>query len=115
MEIIYRRIYGDERQGSEYRVLVDRLWPRGVSKEDADIDLWAKDLTPSSDLRSWFHENKDDRYDEFARRYRDELKETDFDLSELRKHSSIVLLTAVKDIETSHIPTLTKYLKKALT
>lgn len=115
MRLTCRRIYGDERQGAEYRVFVDRLWPRGVSKEDADLDQWAKDLTPSSGLRSWFHENKDDRYDEFARRYRAELKETDFDFSELRKHTSIVLLTAVKDVETSHIPTLTKYLKKALT
>ena len=114
MELTYRRIYSDHRRGSEYRVLVDRLWPRGVSKEDADVDLWAKDLTPTSELRSWYHEDKEARYDEFVKKYRDELEKGQADLAEFAGHDSIVLLTAVKDVETSHVPVLLDYLETRL-
>lgn len=65
------RIY-DKSAVSGYRILVDRLWPRGIKKEDAGIDLWAKDVAPSNELRKWFgHDPK--KYDEFAAKYRQEL------------------------------------------
>lgn len=114
MLVTSRRIYSDKRQGKEYRVLADRLWPRGVSKEDADVDMWAKDLAPSDDLRKWFHDDRDSRYEEFAEKYRHELEDLAPDLDELRNRSEIVLLTAAKDVDHSHIPTLTDYLTDVL-
>lgn len=65
-----RRIYAEPDGG--YRVLVDRLWPRGVSKERADLDEWLKDLAPSTDLRKWF-DHREDRWEGFRDRYREEL------------------------------------------
>jgi uncharacterized protein YeaO (DUF488 family) len=63
------RIYDDAAGGRGDRVLVDRLWPRGVKKSDAAIDEWAKDLAPSTELRRWYG-HQPSRFDEFARRYR---------------------------------------------
>lgn len=114
MTISSRRIYGDERRGDEFRVLVDRLWPRGIKKTDADIDLWLKELSPSSDLRRWFHDDPDSRYEAFAQQFKDELEEHDLDLAEIEEHADIVLLTGVKDMERSHIPTIVEYLKERL-
>lgn len=84
-----RRVY-DEPDGGR-RVLVDRLWPRGVKKEQAGLDAWAKDLAPSDGLRRAFHDGMD--YDEFAAKYREELE--DADLSAL-DGDDVVLLTAAK-------------------
>ena len=67
-----RRIYEEPDGG--YRVLVDRLWPRGVSKEKADLDEWLKDLAPSTELRKWFA-HREDRWAGFQERYRQELAE----------------------------------------
>lgn len=114
MTISTRRIYGDERRGDEFRVLVDRLWSRGIKKTDADIDLWLKDLSPSSELRRWFHDDPDSRYEAFAERFKEELEERDLDLAEIEEHTAIVLLTGVKDMERSHIPTMIDYLKQRL-
>lgn len=68
-----KRVYDPHKKADGYRVLVDRLWPRGLSKADAHLDEWLKDVAPSPDLRLWFgHEL--DRWDEFVRLYRLELK-----------------------------------------
>ena len=67
-----RRVYDPPTRNDGHRVLVDRLWPRGVSKADAAVDEWRRDLSPSDDLRRWFdHDAR--RWDEFRRRYRSEL------------------------------------------
>ena len=66
-----RRVYEDPDGG--YRVLVDRLWPRGVSKEKAHLDEWLKELAPSTDLRKWF-DHRADRWEQFVQRYRGELE-----------------------------------------
>lgn len=67
-----RRVYDPPTRNDGHRVLVDRLWPRGVSKADAAVDEWRRDLSPSDDLRQWFdHDPR--RWDEFCRRYRGEL------------------------------------------
>ena len=71
-----KRIYDAPAPDDGYRVLVDRLWPRGVSKERADIDEWLKDVAPSTELRRWFHQSPSDEaevFDEFRRRYESEL------------------------------------------
>lgn len=67
-----KRVYDAAVPGDGARVLVDRLWPRGVSKERAALDDWAKDVAPSTELRTWFGHDPE-RFDEFARRYRKEL------------------------------------------
>jgi uncharacterized protein YeaO (DUF488 family) len=90
-------------------VLVDRLWPRGVSKASAKIDLWAKESAPSARLRSWFHADPDDRFKEFSKKYAGELKGSQAlkDLKkELKGKARVTLVTAVKDIDHSHVPTL---------
>lgn len=109
-----KRVY-DEPKGSDgARVLVDRLWPRGISKAAAKIDAWEKELAPSRELIAWFHEDKAKRFTEFKRKYRRELAGQKTALKELPRRRAITLVTAVKDAEHSHIPTLMAFLKKHL-
>lgn len=77
-----KRIYEPPTRSDGFRVLVDRLWPRGISKERADLDLWMKTIAPSNELRRWFgHDPK--RWTEFQRRYRAELSEHATELRDL--------------------------------
>ncbi|GIG71120.1 DUF488 domain-containing protein [Phytomonospora endophytica] len=106
-----RRVYDDPAFDDGVRVLVDRLWPRGLSKDRAHIDRWPKELTPSTELRRWYHEAPADRHGEFVGRYRaeldaDGLAEPLRDLREAAAKGTVTLLTAVKDIEASHVPVL---------
>lgn len=101
MTVQVRRVYEDPRPDDGARVLVDRLWPRGVSKERAALDEWCKQVAPSPELRTWFHHDPD-RYDEFVRRYRDELSsgEQHEALKSLRERAdagTLTLVTATKD------------------
>ena len=79
-----KRAYDAVEDGDGYRVLVDRLWPRGLSKLDAHIDLWFKDIAPSPVLRTWFGHDPD-RFVEFGRRYRAELAQRPQDIERLRE------------------------------
>lgn len=105
-EIRLRRIYDPgEPNGAAYRVLVDRLWPRGVSKADAALDEWLRDAAPSTELRRWYGHDVS-RFEEFARRYRAELRRPPASVAvshliELARHETIVLLTATRDVEHS--------------
>lgn len=76
MAIKTKRIYEPASPTDGYRVLVDRLWPRGLTKEAAGIDRWMKEVAPSNELRTWFHANMD-QWDEFSARYKAELKDSD--------------------------------------
>lgn len=105
-----RRVYDPPDEADGVRVLVDRLWPRGVSKERAAVDEWLKDVTPSSELRTWFHRHRD-QYEEFGRRYRAELtgpeqQDAVQHLCDLAERGTVTLVTAVKDVEHGHLPTL---------
>ena len=71
-----RRAYDEPTNNDGYRVLVDRVWPRGVSKEDAQLDEWCKQIAPSTELRKWFGHDPE-RWDEFRSRYRGELEDRD--------------------------------------
>ena len=96
-----KRIYDDKSQDDGYRVFIDRLWPRGVKKEDAHFDEWLKDLAPSTELRKWF-DHDPDRFDEFRKRYKKELQEHKEELDKMRnkaKAEKITLLYAAKDEE----------------
>ena len=108
-----KRVYDDKSEDDGYRVFVDRLWPRGVSKEDAHFDEWIKELAPSTELRKWFN-HKPERFDEFSKRYRKELKEQDEKLDELRdiaKTKKVTLLYAAKDIEINNAVVIRDVLK----
>ena len=96
-----KRVYDDKSKDDGYRVFVDRLWPRGVSKEDAHFDEWMKELAPSTELRKWF-DHKPERFEEFRKRYKKELQEQEEALDKLRelaKSKKITLLFAAKDTE----------------
>jgi uncharacterized protein YeaO (DUF488 family) len=94
-------VYDPPTADDGYRVLVDRLWPRGLTKERAHVDLWLKDVAPSDGLRRWFR-HEEPRFDEFARRYRAELAENPA-VEELRavleEHPVVTLLFGAKDEE----------------
>ena len=99
------RVYDAIRADAGYRVLVDRLWPRGVTKADVALDEWLKDAAPSTDLRRWYGHDVT-RFDEFARRYRAELRRPPASdavehLIELSRTRSVTLLTATRDVEHS--------------
>jgi uncharacterized protein YeaO (DUF488 family) len=96
-----KRIYDPFSQEDGKRILVDRLWPRGMKKENAHIDEWLKDIAPSDALRKWFSHDPS-RWKEFKKRYKDELKDRGELLKELLADSrkgTITLLFGAKDIE----------------
>jgi uncharacterized protein YeaO (DUF488 family) len=98
-----RRVYDDSAAG--YRVLVDRLWPRGITKAEAALDEWLKDAAPSTELRRWYG-HLVERFDEFARRYRAELGQPPASaaldrLRELARTEPLTLLTATRDLDHS--------------
>jgi len=100
-----RRIYHDDAAAAGYRVLVDRLWPRGVKKVDAHLDEWLRDAAPSTELRRWYGHDPE-RFPEFARRYRAELRRPPASgavdhLLRVSPSQSLVLLTATSDVEHS--------------
>ncbi|CAM5265935.1 hypothetical protein STENM36S_07268 [Streptomyces tendae] len=110
----YRRIYESSTPQDGKRVLVDRLWPRGVSKEKAELDEWLRDVAPSTDLRRWYHHDPQ-RYDEFRRRYFAELEDPDHRaalerLRDLSAGSKVTLLTATKDVDHSEAAALAQWL-----
>ena len=93
-----RRAYDAPTHNDGYRVLVDRVWPRGVSKEDIHIGEWAKDVAPSTDLRKWF-DHEVERWDEFQNRYRKELQDNDTlgELVERARSKRITLVYGAHD------------------
>ena len=95
-----KRIYEPAESSDGFRVLVDRLWPRGVSKAKAHVDLWMKEIAPSDKLRKWFGRDPE-RWNEFQKRYREELKEKSELLGQLRalhkKHRNVTLVYGAKD------------------
>ena len=105
MRIEIKRVYEAAASDDGYRVLVDRLWPRGVSKERAAIDLWAKELTPSTELRKWFGHDPE-KWDEFQKRYRAELAAHKEALDELRatlqEHDAVTFVYGAKATNYSH-------------
>lgn len=95
-----KRIYEAPDPDDGYRVLVDRLWPRGVTKEAAQLDEWLKDIAPSSELRKWF-DHQETRWEEFVRRYREELAQSHAiahleRLAALSRQQPVTLLFAVR-------------------
>ncbi|MFK4150049.1 DUF488 domain-containing protein [Streptomyces sp. NPDC004065] len=112
--ITCRRVYEDATPRDGTRVLVDRVWPRGMRKEDAHLDEWLRDVAPSTELRRWYgHEPS--RFEEFRRRYLAELgdaghREAARRLRDLAAHQPLTLLTATKDLDHSQAAVLAEWL-----
>jgi uncharacterized protein YeaO (DUF488 family) len=105
-----RRIYDDPQRDDGKRVLVDRLWPRGMSKARARLDEWCRTVAPSTELRTWY-QHEPERFEEFTRRYLDELARPEqaealAHLRDLGGHGSLTLLTATKSIALSEAAVL---------
>lgn len=116
-QILLKRVYEEDAPEDGFRILVDRLWPRGFKKETLKMDLWAKAATPSSDLRKWYHQDPECRWDKFSLLYLKELKDSSeaVKLAEtLKKHSVVTLLYASKGIEHNHAQVLQAYLDTLL-
>ncbi|MEU7431668.1 DUF488 domain-containing protein [Streptomyces sioyaensis] len=111
-----RRVYEAPEPADGARVLVDRLWPRGLSKEDARLTEWCKDVAPSTELRHWYG-HEEERFDRFAERYRAELAQGDAQqalerLRALADEGPLTLLTATKDVPSSHAAVLAEVLQE---
>lgn len=113
-QITYRRVYEDTSAKDGKRVLVDRVWPRGMRKEAAHLDEWLRDVAPSTELRRWYgHEPS--RFAEFRRRYLAELRDAGHreaagHLRDLAEDDRLTLLTATKDVDHSQAAVLTEWL-----
>jgi len=116
MSVHTKRVYDDPDPEDGTRVLVDRLWPRGVSKEEARLDDWMKDVAPSDELREWF-DHDPDRWDEFRDRYRSELADRPERVRELLEYArtgTLTLLYAAADEEHNNAVVLADYLADRL-
>ena len=114
MSVRIKRVYEPPAADDGERILVDRLWPRGISKEKADFQEWMKDVAPSTALRKWF-DHRPERWAEFQTRYRDELKGNPA-LDDLRKRAAagtVTLLYGSRNTEFNHAAVLADVLDKA--
>ncbi|WP_163118721.1 DUF488 domain-containing protein [Acinetobacter pittii] len=112
MDIQIKRIYETADPSDGKRILVDRLWSRGISKGNAHLDLWLKEVAPSTELRKWFHAATQDHWEEFKQRYLKEL-ETNSAVEELQHivaEHTVTLLYSAKDVEYNHAIILKEYL-----
>jgi uncharacterized protein YeaO (DUF488 family) len=114
MDIRLKRAYAPPQRSDGYRVLIDRIWPRGVSKEDAHLDEWARELAPSSELRRWFGHDPA-RFAEFRRRYLDELEAQQEKLRTLRRRAreeTLTLVYGARDTENNDAVVLAELLRR---
>ncbi len=111
-----KRAYESASPADGKRILVERLWPRGVSKEKAAIDLWIKEIAPSPELRKWYSHDPA-KWEEFRRRYTDELKHNPQAVDQLRqellKHKVVTFVYAAKDELRNSALVLKEYLEKS--
>ena len=118
-ELKCKRIYETPAETDGFRVLVDKLWPRGMKKENAEIDLWAKEITPSNELRKWFS-HIPEKYDEFKKRYRQELSENPASRKfkelciEKLNDNNVTLLYAAKSEKYNHAVVLKDWLEERM-
>ncbi len=118
-EIKMKRVYDEMEEMDGYRILVDRLWPRGVKKEDLPYDEWAKDITPSSEIRKAFN-HEEAKFTQFKKDYIFELTENDEagpfikKVQEQLEEQNVTLLYAAKDTKNNHVVILKEWLEKNL-
>lgn len=114
-EVQVRRVYEETGSDDGTRVLIDRVWPRGLRKDAAELDEWVKDVAPSTELRKWFGHDSE-KFAQFKARYHDELdtpaKRAALDhLRTLSEDNPLTLLTATKDVAHSHAAVLAELLR----
>ena len=113
MNLKLKRVYEPFDKNDGTRILVDRLWPRGMTKAKAGVDIWLKELAPSAELRKWFGHDPD-KWTDFKKRYRIELEENDEQLARLReeiKKGAVTLLYGAKDEEHNDAVVLAEFLR----
>lgn len=116
LDIRLKRVYDKAAENDGHRVLVDRIWPRGISKEKAKVDEWLKDLGPSTDLRKWF-DHDPEKFDRFRDRYIGELDDHRDELAELRDHARdgrLTLVYSAKDEEHNQAVVIAEVLRRGL-
>lgn len=110
-----KRVYEELGDDDGHRILIDRLWPRGISKENAHIDLWLKEIAPSTELRKWFNHDPE-KWEEFKKLYRDELSEKKEMMNQIKeleqKHETVTLLYSAKDTEHANAKVLLEVLEE---
>lgn len=114
MKLHLKRVYEPPADADGLRVLVDRLWPRGLTKAEAAVDLWLKEVAPSADLRKWFGHDPA-KWAEFRRRYRAELDERADEIDQLRQcggKGNVTLLYGAKDEKHNQAVVLKEYIEK---
>jgi uncharacterized protein YeaO (DUF488 family) len=114
MDVRLKRAYDPAAATDGSRVLIDRIWPRGVSREEAQLDEWARELAPSGELRRWFSHDPD-RFAEFRRRYRAELAAQEARLRELRQRAregTLTLVYAARDTKHNDAVVLAEILRR---
>jgi len=114
MKLAIKRVYIEPDQADGFRILVDRLWPRGLSKEKAKIDLWFKDIAPSTELRKWFQHDPA-KWTEFQKRYKQELKSEGDQLDVIKEklhQGPVTLLYGAKDEEHNEAVVLLSMLRR---
>ena len=112
MNIQLKRVYEEPDETDGKRILIDRLWPRGLTKEKARIEIWLKDIAPSTELRTWFGHDPS-KWDDFKKRYKNELKnnsETVSKLIEQMAQGKVTLVYSAKDKEHNDAVVLAEYL-----
>ncbi len=115
MKIQLKRVYGAKANGGGKRILVDRVWPRGITKESLKLDLWLREVAPSNELRKWFGHDPT-RWEEFQRRYRSELQRPErqeqlHELLALARKGPVTLLYGARDEEHNQAVALRKFLE----
>src|SRR5438132_96134 len=113
MTIQIKRVYDEPDETDGKRILIDRLWPRGLRKEKAKVDMWLKDIAPSTELRRWFGHDPD-RWDEFRRRYKEELRNNNEAVSQLRNYirmGKVTLVFGAKDTKHNDAVVLQEFLE----
>ncbi|HTT94879.1 MAG TPA: DUF488 family protein [Solirubrobacterales bacterium] len=116
MDVRLKRAYEPAEPGDGYRVLIDRLWPRGVSRDAARLDEWDRDLAPSTELRRWFGHDPA-RFEEFRRRYLGELRDRRPALAALRRRAregTLTLVFGAKDTEHNDAVVLAEALRRGI-
>lgn len=117
--LIWKRIYEKVEEDDGFRVFIDRLWARGIKKENASISYWAKEITPTKELREEYHKGEIS-FEIFSRKYSDELKKNPYfnkflqKIKEKLKKENVTFVFASKTPELSHIPILRQYIEKKL-
>ncbi|HEV7321445.1 MAG TPA: DUF488 domain-containing protein [Ensifer sp.] len=116
MQLKTKRVYEPKSDDDGMRILVDRLWPRGLTKADAAVDLWLKEIAPTTELRRWFHTGEGS-WEEFRERYLAELDGNPAPVEQLRQRieeGPVTLLFSVKDEAQNHAELLKSYMLKRL-